>query len=313
MANFDFLATGGYDHTIRYWYLTGVCVHTVQHTDSQVNALAITPDKQRLAAAGHQHIKLYDIESGHTNPIINYEGISKNVTGVGFQEDGNWMFTGGEDGTARVWDIRSKNLQCQRIFQMTSPVNCVCLHPNQGEMFVGDQSGVIHIWDLKTDHNEQLIPEAEASIQSISIDPEAKLLTAVNNKGNCYIWSLTNENDEQTKLKPRQKIAAHSRYALRCTLSPDSKLLVTCSADQTARVWETDTFGMVQVLKHDSQRWVWDAVFSADSKYLITASSDGVARLWNLETGAVEREFSGHQKPVTALAYSENPKIEPVA
>ena len=40
---------------------------------------------------------------------------------------------------------------------MSAPVNCVCLHPNQGELLVGDQSGVIHIWDLRTDHNEQLV------------------------------------------------------------------------------------------------------------------------------------------------------------
>lgn len=52
---------------------------------------------------------------------------------------------------------RSRTLQCQRIFQVSAPVNCVCLHPNQSELVVGDQSGVIHLWDLKTDHNEQLV------------------------------------------------------------------------------------------------------------------------------------------------------------
>jgi len=26
---------------------------------------------------------------------------------------------------------RSRNLQCQRIFQVNAPINCVCLHPNQ--------------------------------------------------------------------------------------------------------------------------------------------------------------------------------------
>lgn len=35
------------------------------------------------------------------------------------------------------------------------------------------------------------------------------------------------------------------------------------------------------------------------------ASSDGVARLWNVSTGAVEREYQGHQKAVTALAFRD--------
>ena len=38
--------------------------------------------------------------------VIDYDGISKNVTAVGFCESGKWMYTGGEDGTARIWDLR---------------------------------------------------------------------------------------------------------------------------------------------------------------------------------------------------------------
>lgn len=52
-------------------------------------------------------------------------------------------------------------------------------------MIVGDQSGVIHIWDLKTDHNEQLIPEPEVSINSVHIDPDASYMAAVNSSVSC--------------------------------------------------------------------------------------------------------------------------------
>lgn len=50
----------------------------------------------------------------------------------------------------------------------------------QAELIVGDQSGAIHIWDLKTDHNEQLIPEPEVSVNSVHIDPDASYMAAVN-------------------------------------------------------------------------------------------------------------------------------------
>lgn len=91
--------------------------------------MEITPDRQLLAAAGNfvlylfilhiqillvslllligfQHIRMYDLNSSNPNPVLNYEGISKNITGVGFHEDGKWMFTCGEDCSARVWDLR---------------------------------------------------------------------------------------------------------------------------------------------------------------------------------------------------------------
>ena len=55
--------------------------------------------------------------------------------------------------------MRSRNLQCQHMFQVGAPVTSVVLHPNQTQLIVGDQSGAINMWDLKTDHNEQLIPD----------------------------------------------------------------------------------------------------------------------------------------------------------
>ncbi|MGH0125632.1 UNVERIFIED_CONTAM: hypothetical protein FKN15_024159 [Acipenser sinensis] len=176
-----------------------------------------------IAAAGYQHIRMYDLNSNNPNPVINYDGLSKNITSVGFHEDGHLMYTGGEDCMARIWDLRSRNLQCKRIFQVNAPINCVCLHPNQAELIVGDQSGVIHIWDLKTDHNEQLIPEPEVSMNSVHIDPDASYMAAVNSSGNCYVWNLTGGiGEEVTQLIPKTKIPAHKRYALRCKFSPDS-------------------------------------------------------------------------------------------
>jgi G protein beta subunit-like protein len=127
------LASASYDHTIKFWNAaTGVCVQTVQHKESQVsslimittnlniqvNALEITPDGCQLAAAGYGHIRMYDLQSPTPTAVINFEGVSKNITAVGFQADGRFMFTGGEDCTAKLWDMRVRQLQCQRIFQV---------------------------------------------------------------------------------------------------------------------------------------------------------------------------------------------------
>ncbi|KAK0163102.1 hypothetical protein PV327_006811 [Microctonus hyperodae] len=98
------LVTGGYDHTIKVWQAhTGICLRTLQHTVS-INALDITPDKHVIAAAGYQNIFMHDLDS--PNAVLNYEGASKNVTSLGFQEDGKWMYTGSEDCSARIWDLR---------------------------------------------------------------------------------------------------------------------------------------------------------------------------------------------------------------
>ena len=80
------LATGGYDHTIKFWAAsTGAATRTLQHSDSPVNSLAIAGDGSMIAAGGYQRIRMFDLTSNNLNPIVNYEGISKNIMTVGFQ------------------------------------------------------------------------------------------------------------------------------------------------------------------------------------------------------------------------------------
>lgn len=69
------------------------------------------------------------------------------------------------------------------------------------------------------------ILEPDYSIQDIAIDSEGRLMAAVNNRGHCYVWSLSEGIGEKpTKLNPKHKFSAHAKYALRCQFSPDSRL-----------------------------------------------------------------------------------------
>jgi G protein beta subunit-like protein len=71
-----------------------------------VNVLDISPDKQYIVAAGNPHVRLYDATGANPNPIMTWEGHTASVTAVGFQADGRWMYTGSEDGTVKIWDVR---------------------------------------------------------------------------------------------------------------------------------------------------------------------------------------------------------------
>lgn len=83
----------------RFWEaLSGICSRTITHPDSQVNRLAISPDKRWLAAAGHHTVKLYDIKSGNSAAVLTFEGHTANITGVAFHLEGKWMATSSEDG-----------------------------------------------------------------------------------------------------------------------------------------------------------------------------------------------------------------------
>lgn len=299
------LVTAGYDHTIRFWEaLSGICSHTIQHPNSQVNRLCISNDKRFLAAAAHSNTKLYDIASGSTSPIMTFDGHTNNVTGVQFHCDGKWLATCSEDGTVKIWDTRAPTLQ--RKYDHRAPVNDVVIHPNQGELLSCDQNGSVKVWDLAENAcTHELVPEEDAAIRSLSVASDGSMLVAGTQKGNCYVWSMINQRDV-TKLQPITKFQAHNAYLTRCVLSPDVKQLATCSADTTVRIWSTENFAFEQKKElRGHQRWVWDCAFSADSAYLVTASSDHVARLWELGSGETIRQYNGHHKATCCIALND--------
>lgn len=89
------LATAGYDHTIRFWEATtGICWRTIPHNDSHVNKLEISQDKRWLAAAGNPSVKVYDIQSNTNSPYFTFTGHSGNVSAIGFNKEGRWLYSG---------------------------------------------------------------------------------------------------------------------------------------------------------------------------------------------------------------------------
>jgi G protein beta subunit-like protein len=182
--------TAGYDHTIRFWEaLSGICSRTIQHPDSQVNRLCISPDKRYLAAAGNHNVKLYDIRSTNPNPLLTFDGHTGNITGVAFHCEGKWMVTSSEDCAVKIWDTRSGSIQ--RVYHHDSPVNDVVIHPNQGELISCDRGGNVRIWDLGENKcTHQLIPEEDVSVSSVTVASDGTLLCAGSNSvsASCQHW-----------------------------------------------------------------------------------------------------------------------------
>ncbi|KAI1270694.1 WD40 repeat-like protein [Xylariaceae sp. FL1019] len=339
------LCTAGYDHTIRFWEaLSGICSRTIQHPDSQVNRLCISPDKRFLAAAGHHTVKLYDIKSTNPNPLLTFEGHSGNITGVAFHCEGKWMVTSSEDGTVKIWETRSGTIQ--RSYNHGIAANDVVIHPNQGEIISCDRGGSVRVWDLAENNcSHQMIPEEDVSVSSVTVASDGSLLCAANNAGNVFVWQLL-QTHERTQLLPVTQFSAHKEYITRILLSPDVKKLATCSADHTAKIWavpatddadmpalpvvtngnssgtngvhpETTTTTTADVAGPNTeafpleatltghQRWVWDCAFSADSAYLVTACSDHYARLWELHSQQVIRQYNGHHRGAVCVALND--------
>jgi G protein beta subunit-like protein len=177
----------------------------------------------------------------------------------------------------------------------------------QGELLSADQNGNIRVWDLTANAcSYELVPEVGCAVRSLTVAADGSMVVAANNRGVCYVWRLQRGLQTTAHFEPLHKLAAHAdAYILKCLLSPDGRLLATCSSDKSVKLWNLDGFKLERTLTGHG-RWVWDCVFSVDAAYLVTASSDTTARLWDCATGEAIRVYSGHHKAAVCCALNDS-------
>ena len=309
------LATAGYDHIIRFWEApTGACIRMIKFGDSQINRLEITPDKQFIAAAGNPLIRLYEIQQSgntiltnhntsssngekgsHDPAVLTLEGHTGNVTSLGFQKDGRYLYTGSEDGTLKVWDL--SNPYCSRSYNVGAPVNSVCLRADRDEFVTGDQNGFVKIWDLggsgtKGGLIHSVKPSAPSSaFESLSQNTTGSVSSNISVDSSTITEDVNDNTNRRNNTKDitgqrirrtNQPFAQQNlrRYAegivpiQTVDISEDSRTLVAVSNRGTVYVWDpssNNNLSLLQNMKQSPDDPTNDAVPT-------TVNSDGYLR-----------------------------------
>lgn len=326
------LATGGYDHKIRFWEApSGICSRIIKYPDSQINRLQITPDKQFIAAAGNPHIRLYEIINSSAidgsmggasigvdpptqQPVLTLEGHTAAVTSIGFQKDGRYLFSGSEDGTVKVWDLRNPNYS--RSFDSKSGVNSVTLRTDRDEFISGDQNGFVKVWDLggngctysikpssaplADEQNRTMHPtdgsngghqqrrrtvqsayhEGNVPIQAVDISDDSKILVACSNHGTVFVWSDERSGTILDDPHQQQHLlhAHHPHHGMHSHHNLDSP------PKSTSELLSQPLHRRFRVHNENPGNYCLHGKMAPDGRHFVTTGSDGMALLWNTTT-----------------------------
>lgn len=94
---------------------------------------------------------------------------------------------------------------------------------------------------------------------------------------------------------------------LAASLSPNGNVILTGSADGSARLWDANTGECVGLpLRHNGQ--VLAVAFSPDGKSVLTGGSDETAKLWDAASGRFLGILLPHRGAVLAVAFSPDGK-----
>ena len=302
----EWLASTSKDGTARLWSVRGGTLRGLLagHTGG-VWFADFSPDGKHLLTVSEDHTaRLWRSPDGELAAVL--EGHEGPVVFGAFSPDGAWIVTASDDTTARLWRTASlphpnpsPGGRGALVLPHQAEVAHAAFSPDSRLLATAAGDGAVHLWH--TDGSEVAVLRVPVEIASgaarrVAFNPAGSLLVAAYDNGVGALWNMA---DMQLLDLVVDEQRAWIRQAV---FSPDGKLLLTASADHSARLWRGDDGAMAGWLQgHEGP--VWDANFSPDGRFIVTASWDNTARLWSADSELLG-VLAGHEDYVYHAVFS---------
>ena len=99
----------------------------------------------------------------------------------------------------------------------------------------------------------------------------------------------------------------HTGSVISVSYSPDGKRIVSCSDEDTVRLWDAETGEEMLTLKGHTDE-VESVSFSPDGKRVVSGGRDDTLKLWDAETGQEMFTLKGHSGDVWTVSFSPDGK-----
>jgi len=238
-----------------------------------MNSVDFSPDGKLIVLADEDHTaRLLDAATGKTIRILREEVIiGENAV---FSPDGKTVLVKGmSDSTVSLWNVETG----QQIFSVPAlgAAPFLFFDPN-GQTFFA--SG--NIYSASDGH--QVPSNIKGGAGAIS--PDGKTYVSI-----AGMWAQLRDTSSDKVL---QSLFGHTDQIWSAAFSKDSKMLVTGSKDNTARVWDVAT-GKLLLLLSGQNTLVSSVAFSPDGTKVLTGSSESnYVRLWDIKGGNLQQTFS---------------------
>ncbi|MHC5765564.1 MAG: protein kinase domain-containing protein [Nostoc sp.] len=256
-------------------------------------------------------------------------GHSSMVHAIAISPDGQFLASGSNDNTIKLWQVGTGKLVRQLgrwSSSHSSMVNSVAFSPissnlsyqgesgksagvadlNRGILASGSWDNTIKLWDVNTGKEIRTLTGHTNWVNSVAFSPDGKFLASGSADCTIKLWQVHTGIEIQTftgHSDPVSSVAYSPRTP--ATNSQDRQLVASGSNDYTIKLWQIYTSRNIYTLTGHSF-FVNCIAFSKNGEIIASGSGDNTVKLWHVNTGREIRTLTGHSDSVWSVAFSQD-------
>ncbi len=246
------------------------------HTGELVSA-TFSPDGTLIVTASlDRTARVWDASIG--TPLAVLRGHGAALTSAEFSPDGTRILTASRDRMARLWDVESV-VEKTVLRGHQGAIGCATFSPDGKRVVTASWDQTARLWDVATCKEIAVFSGHTWWVRWATFRPDGRQIVTASHDGTARVWDIE-KGIEMTVLGGRTvsqfatfspdgatqaQYDAHqdTQVLQSAVFSPDGSRIVTASWNRTARVWDAETGGEINVLRGHTAH-VMSAEFSPD-------------------------------------------------
>jgi WD40 repeat protein len=256
-----------------------------------VMAVAFSPDGRRLASAGHDFFKVWDVETGFPVPGFRDPGTRTNATA--FSPDGKFLAAGDAKGEIRLWEAATGR-EVRVLKGHMGAVNGLAFSPDSQHLASAGKDRTVKVWEVASGETSFTFTGHVGVVHSVAFSPDAKV-----GKGGRGRLASSGGAELADKQNPPARVVAwdvatgkevlslvfeNVLHMHAVAFSPTGNRLAGAGSDSAVRVWDVEARKEPLLLKVQGGA-VRGLAFSPDGKRLACVGADEKVYLWEVAGG----------------------------
>lgn len=220
------------------------------------------------------------------------------VRSIAFSTDGQFIASGSDDSSVRIWDIEMGTTQ--HIFQAKGGWIYSVAFSSRGLVAAGSDDSSVIVWNTSTGQEHARLPDQDGTPCSLCFSPDGtKLAFATSTDTSLWevrLWEVKqNKGEEWNQLATLGGFKSEIQRNMFCA---NGKFLAAGSSDGEMAIWNVETLQLEQTffIRHEGR--INGVIFSEDGNLIASGDDDGIAYIWNTnKADPISKDVSDTEGP----------------